>query len=243
MRNWYQFFTFVKEAGFNPTTIVDIGVATDTEDLYFHFPNATYLFVEPCIEFEPNLQRLCEIMPGSTYMLAAAGASNGEITINVSPDMGGTSIFKTIEANDGAYDMTSRTVPMFTLDTMWEALEIKDRGGLLKIDVQGGEIEVLKGACGVIDNFEMILIEVSTIATYVGQPIFHDCIAYLAELGFVLFDIIHLGYADTGILAQMDLVCVKKDGRFRHDQRCIVDYTTIPEKITDYKGVRRNDNL
>ena len=27
MRNWFEFFTHIKKIGFNPTTIVDVGVA------------------------------------------------------------------------------------------------------------------------------------------------------------------------------------------------------------------------
>jgi hypothetical protein len=156
--------------------------------------------------------------------------------------MGGTSIFRTRESLDGAWIEKPRTVPMFKLDSMWSALELEGPA-LLKVDVQGGELEVLKGATDCINNFEIIMLEVGLIEQYVGQPVFHEYIAYMADLGFVVFDIIHTGYADTGLLAQIDLVFVKKDGMFRHDQRCIVDYSKVPEKITSYKGVVRDDNI
>lgn len=242
MRDWYSFFNHIKSCGFDPTTIVDVGVATDTEELYVHFPNARYLFVEPCAEFENSLQALTQRYPGSVYMLAAAGASDGEITINVTPDLGGTSVFKTLEAQDGAYDMSARTVPMFKIDTMWEALELQGPA-LLKVDVQGGEIEVLKGADQVLDNFEVIVLEVGMIEQYIGQPIFHEYVAYLADKGYVVYDIIHTGYADTGMLAQIDLVFVKKDGRFRQDQRTMTDYSLVASKVSNYKGIKRNDEL
>jgi len=242
MRNWHDFFTHIKSKGFNPATIVDIGVATDTEELYYHFPQTRYLFVEPCAEFEPNLQRLCQQYPGSVYMLAAAGAQDGETTINVTPDLGGSSRFRTIEANDGAYTMTARTVKQFSINTLWNSLELAGPA-LLKIDVQGGELEVLKGARDVIDNFEVILLECGIIEQYVGQPVFHEYVAYLAELGFVVYDIIHTGYSDTGMLAQIDLVCVKKSGQFRQDQRAMIDYSQVDEKASNYKGIRRNDDL
>jgi FkbM family methyltransferase len=242
MRNWDQFFAHVKQHGFVPTSIVDVGVATDTYELYVHFPNAQYLFVEPCAEFEPSLQQLVQRYPGSNYMLAAAGATDGELTINVTPDLGGTSRFKTLESLDGAYTMTERTVPMYRIDTMWSALDMSGPA-LLKVDVQGGEIEVLKGAEKILDQFEIILLEVGMIEQYVGQPIFHEYVAYLAERDFVVYDIIHTGYADTGMLAQIDLVFVKRNGRFRQDQRAMTDYSLVEEKVRDYKGVRRNDNL
>jgi FkbM family methyltransferase len=242
MRNWAEFFTHIKSQGFNPATVVDIGVATDTDELYGHFPTARYLFIEPLAEFEPSLQILCNRFPGSTYMLAAAGAENGEITFNVGPSMGDSSRFQTLESADGAYKMHERRVPQFKLDTMWESLEL---GGpaLLKVDVQGGELEVLKGATVCIDNFEVIVMECGIIEQYIGQPIFHEYIAYLAKLGFVVYDIIHTGYAETGMFAQIDLVFVKKDGQFRQDQRCQTDYTKADYTSLNYKGVRRNENL
>ena len=241
MRNWFEFFTHIKKIGFNPTTIVDVGVATDTEDLYWHFPNAKYLFVEPLQEFESNLQQLCGLYPGSNYMLAAAGATNGELEILVTPDLGSTSRFETIESRDGAYDMAPRTVPQLKIDTMWDTLELSGPA-LLKIDVQGGEIEVLKGADKTLNNFEVIVLEVGLIEQYIGQPIFSDYISYMTKKDFVAYDIIHTGYADTGMLCQVDLVFVKKDGQFRQDQRALIDYDKA-KGLDNYKGVKRNNEL
>tara|TARA_R110000868_G_scaffold21535_11_gene89188 strand:+ start:548 stop:1264 length:717 start_codon:yes stop_codon:yes gene_type:complete len=236
MRNWQSFFTYIRGQGFDPVTIIDVGVATDTNELYQHFPKAKYLFVEPCEEFESALMQLCHRYPGSTYMLAAAGAINGETVIHVTPDLGGSSRFVTVESQDGAYDMIPRTVPQFRIDTLWQALELKGPA-LLKIDVQGGELEVIRGAAKVIDNFEVIVLECGLVEQYLGQPIFHEYIAELARLGFVIYDIIHTGYSDTGLLCQIDLVCVKKSGQFRTDQRAMTDYSRVND---NYKGVVRS---
>ena len=242
MRNWHEFLTHIKQQGFDPVTIVDVGVATDTEDLYVHFPHAKYLFVEPCVEFEPSLARLVQQFPGSVYMCAAAGPHDGETTMLVSPDLGSSSIYTSLEAQDGAYDVKPRTVPMFKIDTMWTALELQGPA-LLKIDVQGGEVQVLKGAHQVLHNFEVVILEVGMIEQYVGQPIFHEYVAHMADQGFVVYDIIHTGYADTGLLAQIDLVFVKKHGQFREDQRAMIDYALVPQKVSNYKGVTRNDDI
>jgi FkbM family methyltransferase len=242
MRSWTDFFTFVKTQGFNPETVVDVGVATDTEELYRHFPQARYLFVEPLAEFEPNLQALCKKYNGN-YMLAAAGAEDGELVINVTNDLGGTSKFKTLEAEAGDYVMTPRTVPQFTLDSMWEGFELAGPA-LLKVDVQGAELEVLKGASACLNNFEFIVLEIGLIEQYVGQPIFHDYLNFMAERGFVTYDIIHTGFAETGLLAQIDMVFTKKDGKYRSNQRWFVDSASAKRNASfDYKGVRRNENL
>jgi hypothetical protein len=125
---------------------------------------------------------------------------------------------------------------------MWTALELTGPT-LLKVDVQGGELEVLKGATTIMDQFEVIVLECGLIETLIGQPIFHEYVAYLAEQNFVVYDIIHTGFSDIGLLAQIDLVFVKKDGQFRQDQRCQSDYSKVNYKNLNYKGVTRNENL
>jgi FkbM family methyltransferase len=238
MRSWHEFFTHIKKQGFDPVTVVDVGVATDTDELYQHFPSAQYLFVEPLAEFEPSLQQLCQRYNG-TYILAAAGATDGELTIHVSPDLGGTSKFELVNAE--IFDMKARTVPQFTIDTMWKALKLLGPA-LLKIDVQGAELEVLAGAKKTLNNFEVIVLEVGLTEIYVGQPIFHDYIAFMADRDYVVYDIIHTGYADTGMLCQIDLVFVKRHGQFRQDFRSV----TTEEKargLNQYKGITRNEDL
>jgi len=243
MRNWDDFFTYIKtNLGFTPNTVVDIGVATDTNDLYKHFPNANYLFVEPLEEFEPNLKYLCQKYKGN-YALAAAGATNEEITIKVTKDLGGSSRFETREHQDGFYTMKDRKVPQVTLDSLWEKCNLRGPA-FLKIDVQGGELEVIKGAKDCLSNFEFIKLEVGVIEQYVGQPIFNEYISVMAENGFVLFDIITCHFAMTGMLAQLDLVFAKKDGIYRSNQRWFDNVDQSNRYIPDhYNGVVRNDNL
>jgi len=242
MRNWNDFFSFIKQQGFNPTTVVDVGVATDTEELYKHFPQAQFLFVEPLAEFEPNLQQLCQRYKGN-YMLAAAGATNGEITFNVPTDLGGSSRFVTLEAQAGDYEMKPRTVPQYTLDSMWEGFELQGPA-ILKVDVQGGELEVIKGAGQCLNNFEFIVLEIGLVEQYIGQPIYHEYLNFMAERGFVTFDIIHTGYAETGLLAQVDMVFAKKDSAYRSNQRWFATAESAKRNLApNYKGVSRNDSI
>ena len=49
----------LKSLGFAPGTVIDVGVAYETGDLYPEFPNARILLIEPQAEFEPCLQEIC----------------------------------------------------------------------------------------------------------------------------------------------------------------------------------------
>jgi len=57
---------------------------------------------------------------------------------------------------------------------------------LLKIDVQGGELGVLRGAVGVLDAVAVVLVECSFVELYSGQPLAHEIVAFLAAHGLVL---------------------------------------------------------
>lgn len=63
------------------------------------------------------------------------------------------------------------------------------RPDVLKIDVQGGELGVLKGAAGRLrDSILFVEAEVSFFERYVGQPLFRDVDAFLAGCGFEFID-------------------------------------------------------
>jgi FkbM family methyltransferase len=65
----------------------------------------------------------------------------------------------------------------------------------IKIDVQGGELDVLKGAGNVLNRTVVTHCEVEFSRVYKNQPLFGDIDAYMQAAGFELVDIINAGYA------------------------------------------------
>ena len=65
----------------------------------------------------------------------------------------------------------------------------------LKIDVQGGELDVLKGAGNVLTRTVVTHCEVEFSRVYKNQPLFGDIDAHMRAAGFELVDIINAGYA------------------------------------------------
>jgi hypothetical protein len=55
---------------------------------------------------------------------------------------------------------------------------------LLKIDVQGGELEVLRGATGLLPHFDWIYVECSFVEFYAGQALADEVADFLAAAGF-----------------------------------------------------------
>ncbi len=103
-------------------------------------------------------------------------------------------------------------VPVRRLDDVAQAYQIDSRRSFLKLDVQGGEALVLAGAQNSLTQVVGILIELSFIELYAGQPLAFDVLQPLLEMGFVVHDI-YAAYRDpnTFQLAQADFVLFHKD--------------------------------
>ena len=83
---------------------------------------------------------------------------------------------------------------------------------LLKLDVQGYEVEVLKGATRILAHTEVALLEVSLIEYNAGSPLFAEVIACMSNAGFAAYDI--CGYArreSDRALFQVDMLFVRLD--------------------------------
>lgn len=87
---------------------------------------------------------------------------------------------------------------------------------LVKLDVQGYELEVLSGALQTLDRTEVLLAEVSLLEYNKGQPLMHEVIAWLAERDFLPFDICGglRRYSDRALF-QTDMIFVRRHSELR----------------------------
>jgi FkbM family methyltransferase len=199
--------------GFLPRTVIDVGVAFETRELYEEFPEAAFLLVEPLAEFEPFLKKICS-QYNAQYVLAAAGESSGTVSLNVHPSqLDCSSLFR--EAEGAHVDGEPREVPMVAIDKVCEE---RGLGGpyLLKIDVQGAELRVLAGAAKTLKQCEVVILEVTLFGTMIGGPQLADVVSYMHERGFVVYDLWGMLYRPLdGALAQIDMAFVRNDSKLR----------------------------
>ena len=81
---------------------------------------------------------------------------------------------------------------------------------LLKIDVQGFELDVIKGATGLLSAIDVIYAEMSYIELYKGQPLYSDIIAFLHDYGFAVAGVYNQS-DDTGLGAiQADVLLQRR---------------------------------
>ena len=101
---------------------------------------------------------------------------------------------------------------------------------LLKLDVQGAELRVLQGATRCLARAEAVLLELSVAGSYnLGAPSFAEHVAYLDTKGFSLFDVGEqhrmsgASLTAEGLLFQLDLLFVRKGGRFTRAAQSVID--------------------
>jgi FkbM family methyltransferase len=213
--------------GLEPRTVIDVGVAYATSELYEQFPGAQILLVEPLVEFEPFLQRIAG-QYNAQCVMAAAGETPGIAMLNVHRDKFGSSLLKEVEGSE--VDGDARKVPLITLDDL--CADKKLRGPfLIKIDVQGAELQVLAGAKHTLQETEAVILEVTLFGTMIGGPQFFDVVTYMKESGFVAYDIFGANYRPLDdALFQVDMTFVREDGRFRTSHA----FATLEQRQTHF---------
>src|SRR6266481_2429271 len=157
LRSKRESLGLLRELGFNPEVILDIGAADGTEGLYETWPDAHYVLVEPLVKFEPALKAICLKCRSAEYHIAAVGDAAHELTIAVHP----TEPHNFLPSDKAPINWTRTTIPVLTVDGILAAIKTKQRikQAILKIDVDGGEIAVLKGSSSLLALDAVLIIE------------------------------------------------------------------------------------
>jgi len=139
----------------------------------------------------------------------AIGSQNGEIEINVAQNAVSSSILPmhtahVVAAHESKYIGVER-VPLRRLDSVAAAYIQPHSVAFLKVDTQGYEDQVLKGAESILDRIVGIQLELSTVPLYAGQLLYDDFFALLKPLGFELWAVCPvLVDPQSGRLLQLD---------------------------------------
>lgn len=129
--------------GLDPRTIVDLGANIGTASAWFRdrYPNARIVAVEPDPQTFTKLERNLAGDRAVTLVNAAVTDETGEVELFHPP---GYSIASSLNAARDDAGASSTRVRACTLDELWTELGL-DRVDLLKLDVEGAELDVLAG--------------------------------------------------------------------------------------------------
>ena len=85
---------------------------------------------------------------------------------------------------------------------------------LIKIDCQGAEIPILKGATSILNRTDFIILELPFFGQYnEGVPNFLQHITFMDSIGFVVYDIIDI-HMINNFNMQVDIIFINKNHRF-----------------------------
>jgi FkbM family methyltransferase len=225
----------IRNLGVAPKTIFDVGVATGTKGLYGVFPDVRYVMVEPLEESRPFLDDLVATYPGSIAVHAAAGRAAGEADFIVDPSLSGSSFL--LKPKFGEI----RKVRVVAIDDLVQEHQLEGPF-ILKLDVQGFELEVLAGAEQTLKSTEAVITEASLWADRKreGMTKLVDLINWFNDRNFVLYDVAQIVRRKLDdAIAEMDLVFCPADSKLRQHER----YKTEEQRVASIGQRRRKFGL
>jgi FkbM family methyltransferase len=177
----------VKRARFSPRTVVDVGAGRGTLQLYEAFPEAYHFLVEPLTEYEFDLRKALEPYQGE--YIFAAGATDTRAFINVEPRPMMSSFLARTDLTSTGKQVEKREVAVKTLDTLMEEYGLEPPFGL-KIDTEGFEDQVIRGATNFLRQTEFVIAEVSVAERFVDSYTLAEFTELMDEHDFFLWDVL-----------------------------------------------------
>ena len=179
-------------------------------------PRAKVISFEPLAAPAARLEKLFARDPLVELIRAALGPVDGSARIHVSRRSDSSSLLPIgrlqTQIFPGTEEVRAEDVPVFALDNVVKADELAGEI-LLKIDVQGFELELLRGGEISLQAIDHVYVEVSFVQLYEGQALAHEVIAWLALHDFVLAGIYHVSFDRAGRSVQADMHFCRARGR------------------------------
>lgn len=192
-------------------TVVDIGANRGQFALVarYCYPRARIISFEPL----PRPAAVFEEVFGSDsnvqLIKSAVGSHSGVATVHVSARDDSSSLLPIGVLQEKLFPGTAETgTDTVRVVALEESLDVDDVEGsaVLKIDVQGYELEVLKGCEALLKSFSWVYAECSFVELYRGQALVDDVIGWLRNRGFLVDGVYNMSYDGDGRAIQADFL-------------------------------------
>jgi len=197
--------------GLDCSHVVDIGANRGQFALFSRkcFPNARIDSFEPLSEPANQFERVFAGDENTYLHRLAIGESEGEKLIHVSLRDDSSSLLPISEAQTtlfpGTGERETRTIRVAQLSSILSGKDVQSPA-LLKLDVQGYELQALKGCEIFLHCFDYVYVECSFVELYTGQSSADEVIAWLREHGLILSGVYNLCYDSLGKAIQGDFM-------------------------------------
>jgi FkbM family methyltransferase len=172
-------------------TVVDIGAHTGEFAAFLagYFRPAAVFAFEPLPSCLSALRARAGGIRGLRVFDVALSDETGPVTLYANSYAPSSSVLRVSEASRTEFPETAGETPVQVstarLDDVLRAGEL-ERDILIKVDVQGVEDRVIRGGVRIFSAARCVLIEMSFVPMYEGQPLFEDVHTLLVNLGFRL---------------------------------------------------------
>ena len=174
------------------------------------------------VSFEPVKQSFAQLetrrgMDSRWQVLnMALGSTSEERDINVTNQTHFSSFLKPNDYSRRGFGVSSavqsiETVQIRRLDEVWDSIALPEPHPriYLKMDTQGWDLEVLRGATGCLDDVVALQSEVSVQPIYDGMPPLTESLAEFERLGFVLSGLFPVNLDREMRVIEFDCVAVR----------------------------------
>jgi FkbM family methyltransferase len=204
------------------STVVDVGANTGQFSLIMrkNNPDAEIFAFEPLSAPIAVYEKIFQHDDKVVTFNHAIAPNTGELSMNVSQSIDSSSLLEISALQDelfpGTYAVNSEKIRMGPLDEFLDRSQIMSQS-LLKIDVQGFELEVLRGCKSLLDCFQMVYCECSFCELYTDQALAYEVINFMYDLGFHLQGFNNAQYDNSGRTIQADFIFIKNSQKFSVD--------------------------
>jgi FkbM family methyltransferase len=208
----FNFYSTLQAFQFEPKHIVDVGAnhGTWTRQALKYFPKAHYTMVEPQDWLKPSIQDVLDKNPNVKFHSVGAGEKEGSFLFTIL-DRDDSCSFKFTEEEAKSKGYKQVEIPVVTLNGLLSNKDILVPD-IIKIDAEGLDIEVLKGASDFFGKTEIFMVEAGVVNKMFTNS-FLKLINFMDENGYRLFEITDLNRPfKPSVLWLVELVFVRKGG-------------------------------
>jgi FkbM family methyltransferase len=195
----------------NHRTVVDVGANRGQFALVARriFPEAQIISFEPLPEPAARFRAIFAADVRVSLLEAAIGPESGNLTIHISRHDDSSSLLPITQRQSDLFPGTAEagtaTIKAGPLHEFVKEEHI-EVPALLKLDVQGFELEALRGCESLLHRFGHVYAECSFVELYSGQALADEVISWLRDRGFALTGIHNMVYSRAGQAIQGDFL-------------------------------------
>lgn len=193
-----------------PDTVVDAGANRGQFSLMTRVkrPEATIIAFEPLSAPRAKLKAMFERDQHFRCEPYALGVETARLEMKVTQEDDSSSLRSVSDLQESLFGTREATTEFVEVRPLTAVLGLGDLKGrtLLKIDVQGFELELLRGAQPLLSAFDSVYVEASFVRLYTGQALVPELVAFLAEQGFGMRGLFNQAWDDRFGPVQADFL-------------------------------------